>query len=205
MSLLNVLPPTTARDLGWETPPRRRTPRWVWAVAGLTTLLVLVAGGWLVLPAVGVVSGPVRPRIEQDTGLAVDAYGDSGTTFLHYRHGQQVVVSVPVRNRSPFPTTVSGFDPRTERKPLLSLTGLSGLPVRLGPFEQRDVQVTYEFGNCRYWHERGAQIVDTVALTGSTLGREWTQDLALSEPLVVHSQVIGNCPDRTLVRGDDRR
>lgn len=201
MSLLHVLPESAAADLGHEPTLRRRTPHWVWGVCG-TVVLGLV---WWFLPMLGLVADPVRPQIPPEAGLPVDTYGADGATFLHYRHGETVTVTVPIQNRSPLPLTVSTIAPRTESRPLLTLTAATDLPLRLGPFEQQDVELTYEFGNCRYWHERGAQTVDTVSLSGATVGRAWSQQLRLEEPLIVHSQVINNCPDRTLVRGDDTR
>jgi hypothetical protein len=37
------------------------------------------------------------------------------------------------------------------------------------------------------------------------VGRAFTEPLGFERPLAVHGQVILDCPDRTLVRGDDRR
>ena len=37
------------------------------------------------------------------------------------------------------------------------------------------------------------------------LGRGFERDLALEHPLALHGQIINNCPDRTLTRGDDVR
>jgi hypothetical protein len=40
---------------------------------------------------------------------------------------------------------------------------------------------------------------------GSVLGRGFTSEVALGYPLALHGQVINNCPDRTLTRGDEVR
>jgi hypothetical protein len=44
-----------------------------------------------------------------------------------------------------------------------------------------------------------------VRVSGTVLGRETSVLVDLEVPLVVHSQVILDCPERTLVRGDDVR
>ena len=67
------------------------------------------------------------------------------------------------------------------------------------------VDLSFEYTNCRYYHERANNTYDQVLVTGTVLGREVTRTIDLTVPMVVHSQVIMNCPDRTLIRGDDRR
>ena len=73
------------------------------------------------------------------------------------------------------------------------------------PGQDGSVELAFEYTNCRYYHERANNTVDRVRVTGTVLGREVVRTVELVTPVVVHSQVIINCPERTFVRGDDRR
>lgn len=198
MTLLQQARPASAPV---DVPPRRRR-RTPWAVGTLAAAALLWGGLGILDP----MAGDLRPAIDRDAGLSVAAYnGGDGETFLHYRHGEQVDVRVNLRNRSPLPIRIDDISTPSEPRPLLTPVGIAGAPDTLAPFAEAEVTLRFEFGNCRYWHERGAQTVDSVSLDGSVIGRDWHQDVALAQPVAVHSQVIGNCPDRTLVRGDDTR
>ncbi len=181
-----------------RSPARRpRTRAWVWA---LTLALAYLALPWAVtLDPAAEVGVPV------DAGLSVPEYGPAGTVFLHYRHGEQVTLSVPVRNRGPVPVSVSGLRFDLPGYSLLEPAGTAGLPLELAPFETGSVEVTLTFAHCRYYHERAVQEVTSAQVTGTALGRGFTRPLRLETPVAVHGQVILDCPDRTLVRGDDVR
>ncbi|HWH27498.1 MAG TPA: hypothetical protein VNU26_00815, partial [Mycobacteriales bacterium] len=48
-----------------------------------------------------------EPRVEGDGPVrSVPEYGPGGTTVIGYRHGQQVQITVPLRNEGPLPVTV---------------------------------------------------------------------------------------------------
>ena len=184
--------------------PERARAGWGRAVTASLAVAAVVLGTWLAIPALGPVTS-ATPAVSRGDGLDVADYGRSGAVFLHYRHGEQASVRLSIPNRAPVPSTITGVTVREEPKPLLTPVGASPLPVQVPAGGSTSVELRLEFGNCRYWHERGAQTVSSLRVSGSTAGREWTRDVELTEPLVVHSQVIGNCPDRTLVRGDDTR
>lgn len=144
------------------------------------------------------------PVLPAGAGLEVEQFGATGSVFLHYEHGGTVTVEVPLHNPTPLPLTVDDVAVPDRSRPLLDLTDVGGTAA-VPPFGTRSVELTFRYGNCRYYHERSAQTVDRLTITGSTLGRDFSTVVTLSEPLVVHGQVILDCPDRTLVRGDDRR
>lgn len=179
---------------------RRRLRPWVAAV------LVLVLGGWLLAPHAVRVEPP-RLALDGDAGLMVEGYGPAGTFALDYRFGEQVLVTVPVANHSPVPLRVESVELVEPAYPLMAPTpdGSPVEPFTLLPGQSGEVDLTFEFTNCRFYHERANNAYEQVRLSGSVLGRPVTRTVDLAVPLVVHSQVILNCPDRTLVRGDDRR
>ena len=178
----------------------RRRRSWV------TAVLVLVLGGWLLAPyAVRV--APPEVALDADAGLMVEGYGPAGTFALDYRFGEQVLVTVPVANDSPVPLRVESVELVEPAYPLMEPVpdGAVVEPFTLLPGQSGEVDLTFEFTNCRYYHERANNAYEQVRVSGSVLGRPVTRTVDLAVPLVVHSQVILNCPDRTLVRGDDRR
>ena len=179
------------------------TRRWrLWVAA----LLVLVLGGWLLAPYAVRVEPP-RVALNADAGLMVEGYGPAGTFALDYRFGEQVVVTVPVANHSPVPLHVESVELVEPAYPLMEPVGEGSAvePFTLLPGQSGEVALAFEFTNCRYYHERANNAYEQVRVSGSVLGRPVTRTVDLAVPLVVHSQVILNCPDRTLVRGDDRR
>ncbi|MGB0190518.1 MAG: hypothetical protein ACPF9W_06075 [Nocardioides sp.] len=179
---------------------RHRLRLWVAAV------LVLVLGGWLLAPyAVRV--APPGVALDADAGLMVEGYGPAGTFALDYRFGEQVLVTVPIANDSPVPLRVESVELVEPAYPLMEPVpdGAVVEPFTLLPGQSGEVDLTFEFTNCRYYHERANNAYEQVRVAGSVLGRPVTRTVDLAVPLVVHSQVILNCPDRTLVRGDDRR
>jgi len=112
---------------------------------------------------------------------------------------------LPLDNASVVPFRVTGVELVEPTYPLLAPVGGPVEPVELGPFGDGEVVLEFEFTNCRYYHERANNTYEQVRLTGTSLGREVTRTVDLAVPLVVHSQVILDCPERTFVRGDDRR
>jgi hypothetical protein len=164
-----------------------------------------LALGYALLPQLVRLGQDVTPQVPVDAGLLVPEYGEAGTHLLHYRHGRTVTVRVPVRNSGMLPITVRAVAPPDHDRPLLEPDPAAGLPVTLGPGERATVTLPLRFANCRYYHERSMETLDRVLVSGSALGREFTEPVALARPLAVHGQVILDCPDRTLVRGDDVR
>lgn len=180
-----------------EAHPRRRR---TWVLVGIG----LVAGVWLVAPFLVRVAPP-QVALGPGDGLLVEGYGATGTYALHYRYGETVTVSVPVANDSPVPLRVTDVELVEPSYPLLEPVDTDLEPFTLLPGADGSVDLTFEFANCRYYHERANNHVDSVRITGTVLGREVTRTVELAVPLVVHSQVILDCPERTFVRGDDRR
>ncbi|WP_322937185.1 hypothetical protein [Nocardioides bizhenqiangii] len=163
-----------------------------------------VALGWALLPFGVRVDQTVTPDLPVDAGLLVPGYGDEGTYALDYRHHEEVTVRLPVSNDGPLPIRVTDADLDSEPLPLLATVD-DNLPLRVGPWGEAQLELTLRFDNCRHYHERSADTWDHLDLAGSVLGREFERELALEYPLALHGQIINNCPDRTLTRGDDVR
>lgn len=200
MSLLAE--PRTAA-VGTDDPARPRR-------AGLTALAVavLLAVAWLLSPYLVRIAPPTVTAGSLDGepgGLLVEGYGAAGTYALHYRYGETVTLRVPVANDSPLPLHVTGVELVEPTYPLLEPVGDAPAPFTLLPGQDGSVELAFEYTNCRYYHERANNTVDRVRVTGTVLGREVVRTVPLAVPVVVHSQVIINCPERTFVRGDDRR
>lgn len=193
---------TTSAGSSAEARAPRRTRRARAAAVG--GLLALVAGAWALAPQAVLVTDPV-PSVPAADGLLVEGYGPSGTLALHYRYGEQMSLTVPLESSSVVPFRVTGVELVEPAYPLLEPVGGPVEPVELGPFGDGEVVLEFEFTNCRYYHERANNTYEQVRLTGTSLGREVTRTVDLAVPLVVHSQVILDCPERTFVRGDDRR
>lgn len=193
---------TTPAEQSAEARAPRRTRRARAAAVG--GLLALVAGTWALAPQAVLVAAPT-PAVPVADGLLVDGYGPSGTVALHYRYGERMVLTLPLDNASVVPFRVTGVELVEPTYPLLEPVGGPLEPLDLGPFGEGEVVLEFEFTNCRYYHERANNTYDQVRLTGTSLGREVTRTVDLAVPLVVHSQVILDCPERTFVRGDDRR
>ena len=167
-------------------------------------LLAVLAGGWLLAPQAVLVAAP-QPSVPTADGLVVAGYGPAGTLALHYRYGERMTLTLPLESSSVVPFRVTGVELVEPTYPLLEPVGGPVEPVDLGAFGEGEVVLEFEFTNCRYYHERANNTYEQVRLTGTSLGREVTRTVDLAVPLVVHSQVILNCPERTFVRGDDRR
>ena len=171
-----------------------------YAAAGFAGL----AAAWTLLPLGVRVDQDVTPELPVEAGLLVPEYGDAGTYALHYRHHEEVTIAVPVSNEGPLPLTISGVDLDSSPLPLLVPVD-DNLPLRVGPWAEGELELTLRFDNCRHYHERSADTWDHVDVEGSVLGRGFERELGLAYPIALHGQIIDNCPDRTLVRGDDVR
>lgn len=183
-------------------PSARRRRR---VVRPAVVVVALLALAWSALPLTVELDDGVAIQVPVDAGLLVPEYGERGAHFLHYRHGETVTVEVPVSNRGPLPISIDSVSPSAQDHPLLEPVEASGVPLELGPLDSGSVRLTLRYGNCRYYHERSAAVIDELVVTGSVLGRGLTETVTLARPLAVHGQVILGCPDRTLVRGDDVR
>lgn len=199
----------TTERLATATPartPRSRVRR-RWVVIGIVAALLV--GGFFALPLLVRLGQDVTPRIDGPDGLAVEKYGAQGTHFVHYTHGQQFTVTVPLTNDGPLPISVTDVRLTDEVSPLVTTESVSTdaatLPVTIGPGDTVPVVLTARFGNCRYYHERAVQTMSGAIVRGDVLGRPFRELAGFDHPLAVHSQVILRCPDRTLVRGDDIR
>lgn len=188
--------PAPAAPAAPAAPSSRQRWRLAAAVVGL-----LVA--YAVLPVFVRLEG-ASPEVPTGAGLEVGRFGTTGSVFLHYEHGRTVTLTVPLHNPTALPVSVGRVDAPPHPKPLATLESSSDAGT-IPPFATGEVELTFRFDNCRYYHERAAQTIDHLTVTGSTLGRDVTTAVSLAEQLVVHGQVILDCPDRTLVRGDDLR
>lgn len=201
MSLLTRHEAAAPYDDAGEVPPARPVRRRWWMPVAAVVALALA---WVVLPSAVRLGPDAEPVLPVDAGLHVPEYGEAGTYALHYRHGEEVTISVPVSNDGPLPLRLSAADLDSGSLPLLVQVG-DNLPVRLGPWDDAELELTFRFDNCRHYHERSAATWDHVAVGGSVLGRDFAREIAFTSPLALHGQVINNCPDRTLTRGDDVR
>jgi hypothetical protein len=163
-----------------------------------------LAMAWALLPVGVRLDQEATAELPVGAGLMVPEYGADGTYALHYRHHEEVTVTVPVSNDGPLPLRLTAADLDEARLPLLVPVD-DNLPLRVGPWAEAELELTFRFDNCRHYHERSADTWDHVDVVGSVLGREFEREVALTSPLALHGQIINNCPDRTLTRGDDVR
>lgn len=188
-------------DTAPQQPRRRGRRRLLAATSGVAATLAV---GWALAPHL-VTLDPPEVALAPGAGLFVDGYGDAGTYALHYRYGESVELTVPLSNASAVPWRVTGVELVEPTFPLLEPVRGVADPVTLAPYGDAEVGLVFEYANCRYYHERANNSYEQVRVSGTVLGRETSVLVDLAVPLVVHSQVILNCPERTLVRGDDVR
>lgn len=181
--------------------PATPTTRRAWRV-GVVAVLGLVLG-WALLPFGVRLGQDVAPGLPVDAGLLVGEYGEDGMYGLRYQHHAEVTLRLPIRNRGPLPLRITAAGIDDGRYPLLVPRGDGNLPLTIGPWESAELEMPFTFDNCRYYHERSAETYDKVSLEGSVLGRGFEEDVAFDYPVVLHGQVILDCPDRTLIRSDD--
>jgi len=198
MSLL--VRPEAASSYDEEAGERAPTRRRPWRVAVVAVAALVLA--WALLPFGVRLGQDVDPELPVDAGLLVPTYGEKGTYGLHYRHHEEVTLRVPIRNRGPLPLTITRAGLDAGWYPLLVATG-DNLPLSVGGWGEEELELTFRFDNCRFYHERSAETWDRVHVEGSTLGRGFEDEIVLGYPIVLHGQVILTCPDRTLRRDDD--
>jgi hypothetical protein len=188
-------------------PPRRdvRSTRALVAVLAAASLVLLALSMLRALP--GTVSfAPVAPAFGGSAPVVtLPKYGPEGTYVVGYEHGEDVVMTLSVKNTGLLPVTVTSASFDAGVAPLLEIREVSGLPLGIGAGETRRFEVTGVLGNCRFFHEREVQYYRAVDLGFSVLGQDGTRTVELDRQLMVHSPMIVGCPDRLLNRqGNDR-
>lgn len=163
-----------------------------------------LVAAWALLPLGVRVDTDVAAELPVDAGLEVPEYGAEGTFALHYQHHEEITLTVPVDNKGPLPIRVTRAELDVDPLPLLVQVD-DNLPLTVRPWSGEQLELTFRYDNCRYYHERSVDSWDRIDVAGSVLGRGFDRELTLELPIAVHGQVINNCPDRTLVRGDDVR
>ncbi len=171
-------------------------------MAGGAVGVALLAGA-----AFGVSSPSVAAAAPSFAGVAVTTvpgYGERGMHVVDYRHGEVLMLSLPVANTGRVPITVTGAS--LGQGPLALLTVGTVATTRVPAGETRTVVVAALLGNCKYFHERETQSYDGIELDLSVLGRSAGRTVRFDRPLLVHSPMIVGCPDRALNRQlNDRR
>ena len=186
--------------------PAGDTRRATWRTRALVLLLAL--GAILLLLLAGfraaqesVRFAPVTPVFGGSApAVTLPTYGVQGMYVVGYEHGSTARITLPIRNRGPFPITVESLELRGGVAPLLAVQEVGGLPLSLGPGETGRVEITAELANCRFFHEREVQNFAGVHARVSLLGQESTRHIAFDRPIMVHSPMIVGCPERLLNR-----
>jgi hypothetical protein len=139
----------------------------------------------------------------------VPGYQPGGTTVVDYRHGAEVALTVPLSNDGPLPVEVTAVTPEGGPLPLLDVRAVDGLPLTLAPGASGEVVLRGVLGNCRYYHEREAQNLRTLAVEARVgigpLQAAVALPVPLARPVMVRSPMIVGCPDRTIDRQADDR
>lgn len=177
-----------------------------WAAGG-----VVLVGGTLAA-AVGSVGfgGPADVHFVAGSDVAsLPTYGEDGSHILQYHHGETLTFTMPLENEALTPITVTDVRLDVGPQPLLVVeqvaVGGDLLPFRVGAGDIAEVRITARYTNCRYYHERAVETIPGVEVDASTLGIDVTRTVAFDRPFFLHSPMIVDCPDRTLVRDDDVR
>jgi hypothetical protein len=193
-------------DTAWAAPPRARSRRRrlsVWVAASIALAAALVGG---LRAGTRVDGGQLAFGAGTDV-VTLDGLGPSGAHVLVYHHGAQVALSLPIENRGPLPLRVT--DVRLETGDISMLgadPGTSGPPLpTLARGDAATLHVPLRLGNCRYFHEREVEMVHAAFVDVELLGMTLTRRVEFDRPLAVRSPMIVDCPERTLVRGDDTR
>ena len=177
----------------------------------LITALLSAAVALLVVSGLNAAPGTARiaPLTPTFGGTApqvtLPTYGLKGMHVIGYEHGATTVLTLPVRNDGRLPMTVTSLDLRGGVAPLLEVRAVEGLPLSVPAGQTREVQVTAELANCRFFHEREIQNYPAVALGFTVLGRPGSRLVPFDRPLMVHAPMIVGCPDRKLDRQADNR
>ena len=149
-----------------------------------------------VVPTFG--AGPVST-------ITLPAYGADGMHVVDYAHHGTVPVELELRNTGVLPLSVTSVDLPATVAPMLALETTAGLPLSLLPGERGTVRGTLTLDNCKYSHERQAEIRETLDVGFSVLGSTGRSSVDLDRPVVVRSPMIVGCPDRKLNRQADNR
>ena len=143
------------------------------------------------------------------TAVTLGAFGDGGSHVLVYAHGRSVRFSFPFENRGHVPVRVTrvrlGSHPRSMLQVEQAGVGPGRLPSTLRPGHTATIVVSARYDNCRYYHEREIESVPAATVDVESLGAVVTRRLAFDHPLIIHSPMIVDCPNRTLDREDDVR
>lgn len=187
-----------------DTRPRRPLARW--CVLGA---LLLVIGAYFAAPHLVRLKADEPPSFSAGAVVTVPSFGERGAHILAYEYGKEFTVRVSISNSGPVPMTVTDVALTNEPRPLAETIGVrvagERLPLTFWPGETLRVELRVRFGNCRYYHEREMQSMPGAVVTGHVLGASAVATAPFDHDLVAHSPMIIGCPDRTLVRGDDRR
>ena len=187
-------------------PPRHRIRLVYWAVG----LAVVLAGAAVATITSVRFDGPAPLSfVAGSEVVSLPTFGDEGSHVLLYRHGETVTFSLPLENHGAVPLTVTGVRLSDRAQSMLEVervsVGADELPVRLAAGESAALRVTARYGNCRYYHEREIESFPSAVVDVDVLGLGVTRTVAFDHPLVLHSPMIVDCPDRTLRRDDDVR
>lgn len=181
---------------------RRRT-----LLVGVAAAAALSGAGAVSAAPAAVAFGDVVPTFAAGpvATMTLPAYGERGMHVVDYQHHQAVEVSLELRNTGLVPLTVTSVALPAAVAPLLSLEGTDAVALSLLPGERGTVHGTLQLDNCKYTHERQAEIRESLQVAYSVLGSTGEQSVALDRPLVVRSPMVVGCPDRKLNRQADNR
>ena len=197
-----------------DAPPQRRAAAGNPNLRSTRMLVALLVVGSLVLLTTSVLRalpGTVRfaPLVPVFAGEApvvtLPTYGPQGTYVVGYEHGATTRMTLPITNTGLLPLTVTSVSLGGGVAPLLQVREVSSLPLSVGAGETARLDVTVELANCKYFHQREAQIYAGVDLGFSLLGQSGTRTVAFDRPITVYSPMIIGCPDRLLDRETNDR
>jgi hypothetical protein len=201
-----LLPPPVMTEVDRSPAPRSGTAGLgALVLAGLLAVLGLLGSALLLLPSpsVSLTAGTTVFGGSADV-VTLPQYGSDGTHVVDYRHGADIVVTVPLRNDGPRALTVTSVATGAGVLPLLEVQDVSGLPLTLAPGEQADVVLRGELGNCAFWHEREIQNIRSLLVAAEVaygpLRRAADAEVTLDRPLLLHSPMMVGCPDRKVNR-----
>jgi hypothetical protein len=182
---------------------RRRPGRSALVVVVVLTLLA--AGGWWWAPVAVDLGEDVATQFGSEAPSAeLAAYGERGAHVLGYVDGTHTTVTVVLSNLGPLPVTVHGARLSEEPFTLVAVVGASAgeraLPVTIGRGESLALDLTVRFDHCDYYHERALEVLPSMLVDVSVLGRSGTTEVTLDRPILVRSPMIVDCPDRLLDR-----
>ena len=170
-------------------------------LAAVAAVAALAGAGAVRAASAAVELAPVAISFDGTVAsVTLTAYGDRGMHVLNYQHGERSQISLELRNDGFLPLTVTALDLPPAVAPLLILEQVRGLPLKLGSGERGTVTAQGVLGNCRYTHERQADLRDSLLLEVRVLGTISVREVLLDRPVLVRSPMIVGCPDRLLDR-----